>query len=104
MIHYTIMRLPISHPARFMGSDFCERHCGMPEQSDYEVVYHGNIDEININNTLEYIYYILNVNHPSDYKISSLSVSDVIGIENDNHKHEWWYVDSIGFKRIWEEN
>lgn len=118
---YIILQLPNSNPAKFMGTDFVEEHCGgIPKREDYVLVYsgqtfgYGNLDQIyerlNVNRPTDYhthslslshIYELLNVNRPADYHARSLSVSDVIGLEVSNKQWEWWYVDSIGFKRIW---
>ena len=44
---------------------------------------------------LEDLYYIFNVNHPKDYKGRSLSVSDIVKVDE-----QYYYCDSFGWKRI----
>lgn len=62
---------------------------------DYEMVFTGNtdylIDEIALNNIFE----LFNSDIVSLLKIRSLSVSDIIEIDN-----RYYYVDSIGFTEI----
>ncbi len=52
--------------------------------------------------TLEKIYEIFNIDRPSDFKGHSLSVSDVVVLNNGNSRKAY-YVDSIGFRNISEE-
>jgi len=63
----------------------------------YDRVYDGKMDCI----SLENIYQKFNVDHPADYTGRSLSVSDVVEIrESDTLKPGFYFVDSIGFKKI----
>lgn len=103
-MNYIIKRLPGSHNAKFMSTDFCEKHCCMPSMSDYVMIYVGQIYNVYGDETLNHIYRKLNIDHPADYHLPSLSVSDVIGLEVGKKKWEWWYVDDIGFTKMWEEN
>ena len=103
-MNYIIKRLSGSHNAKFMSTDFCEKHGCMPSMSDYVMIYVGQIYNVYGDETLNHIYRKLNVDHPADYHLPSLSVSDVIGLEVGEKKFEWWYVDDIGFTKIWEED
>ena len=58
---------------------------------DYVHVYTGESKD----GSLEKIFEELNVNHPSDYYAASLSISDLIQIDN-----KFFYVDGFGFKNI----
>lgn len=74
--------------------------------SDYDVVYRDIVEysenkdyDLFIDNLLNDTYSTFNLNHPSDYKGRSLSVSDVVVfIKNDII--DCFYVDSIGFKKL----
>ena len=104
MINYIILQLPINNPAKFMGLYFVEKKFGIPNKENYVQVYAGKeIDRRDTETMLNAIWEKLNINHPADYHAHSLSVSDVVGLNVDNRCWEWYYVDSIGFKRIWEE-
>ena len=99
---YRIYRLPIAHPAKFMGTDFTMRHDGIPSKEEYVLVYVGEINETYETHILDKIFEKLNIDHPDDYRVPSLSVSDVIMLFNGN-EIDCWYVDSFGFKKIWRE-
>ena len=102
---YVIMQLPLSNPAKFIGLDNVKRNGDMPSREDYVRVYEGDIYPVGeMEDMLNDIFEILNVDHPSDYHAHSLSVSDVVGLNVGIKcwEWEWYYVDSIGFKRIWE--
>ena len=62
--------------------------------TDYEKVYDGVINFTG-DDLLEEIFYILNMEHPSDYKGRSLSVSDIIEVDE-----EFWFCDTTGFKLL----
>lgn len=63
----------------------------------YIETYSGNIntDSTDIYDILEEIFTELNINHPSDYKEHSLSVSDICEIDN-----KYYFCDSFGWKEI----
>ena len=70
-------------------------------------IYQINMDRDSANvcfigmESLENIYQKFNVDHPADYTGRSLSVSDVVEIrESDTLKPGFYFVDSIGFKKI----
>lgn len=63
----------------------------------YQKVYEGQIENsLEDKWVLEDIYMMLNGKHPEDYKARSLSVSDII--EMDNGK--CYYCDSIGWQEV----
>lgn len=101
-MNYVIMQLPLSNPAKFRDLNSVKRNGDLPNREDYVRVYDGDIYPVGeIEDMLNDIYEILNIDHPSDYHAHSLSVSDVVGLNVDSHSWEFYYVDSIGFKRIW---
>lgn len=64
--------------------------------SDYELVYEGSLSD---KATLESIYKKFNMKRPNDFKGHSLSVSDVIVIEQDGQQQAH-FVDSVGFQNV----
>lgn len=106
-MNYIILQMPSSNPATFMSTEHLKHlHLEIPKRQDYVRVYSGQIYNAYGSETLNHIYEKLNINHPTDYHARSLSVSDVVGLavgkdEEGRRQWEWWYVDSIGFKRIW---
>ena len=71
----------------------------LPDRADYEKVYSGRLDDIEYNDKLEGIFVKFNMNRPDDFEGHSLSVSDIVVIEDENGKKAH-YVDDIGFKDI----
>lgn len=81
----------------FMGYDFALR-TGFT-LDDYEEVWEGSIQKEtgeSTNHFLESVFTIFNIDRPYDFKGHSLSVSDLIRLEDGST----YYVDSIGFKRV----
>ena len=89
-----------NHYKRFEGL------AGQPEPvsiSDYELVYNGNLADIdsrnNLNEKLEAIFTKFNTDRPEDFKGHSLSVSDVVVIEQDG-KQTAHFVDDVGYQNV----
>lgn len=84
----------------FEGSDWLDEHQINPVISDYDEVYSGNLADIDFKqHKLDGIYQKFNVDHPADFRGHSLSVSDVI-VLNQKGKETAYYVDSFGFKEL----
>ena len=96
---YRILMLKDTAPAhkRFMPYDNVKLFGGI-NGDDYECVYQGEIEEGDtVQETLDRIFAQLNAFHPTDYNHRSLSVSDIIMLPGCN---AIWYVDRIGFRKI----
>lgn len=66
--------------------------------NDYKEVYSGSREKKYILNNL---YEEFNINHPTDFKGHSMSVSDVVALKSDNGNYwYWYYCDSFGWKEI----
>ena len=74
-----------------------------PSIENYELLYRGNLPEgkrsVPQAELLEQLYQKFNFARPTDYHGHSLSVSDVIMLNQDG-KISAYYVDSIGFKEL----
>ena len=74
-----------------------------PSIENYEILYRGNLSEgkrsVPQAELLEQLYQKFNFDRPLDYHGHSLSVSDVIMLNQDG-KISAHYVDSIGFKEL----
>ena len=87
------------HRMMFMSHDRLERFQGSPEVDSkiYDKVYDKEVGCSN----LEEIYALLNINHPSDYRGRSFSVSDVVEVyESDAVPQGFYFCDSVGFKQV----
>lgn len=82
----------------FMSWDFAQRHNFSVK--DYKYVYGGCVDGDTDIQALEKLYVMFNVNHPSDFKGHSLSVSDVIVLTNDKGERKIYYCDPFGWETI----
>ena len=80
---------------RFRNYDELLKISGEPSKNNYDVVFDGELET----NDLESIYTKFNMDHPSDFKGHSLSISDVVELYDENSS-EFHYVDQFGFKEI----
>lgn len=77
----------------FEHYDWCKDKINL---NDYEVVYEGEIEaETNTTSTLEKLFEIFNINHPKDFKGHSLSVSDIVELDDKNY-----YCDAFGWVKL----
>ena len=89
---YQLKNSPENHAIRFEGYSLAEKHGEPANPENYDLVYTGSLDEFEDGNKLEAIYTKFNLNRPEDFNGHSLSVSDIIVMNNEAH-----YVDSYGF-------
>lgn len=81
-----------NHAIRFESFTDAKRYGEAAKPENYELVYSGSLDDFEDSNKLEAIYTKFNLDRPEDFKGHSLSVSDIIVMNNEAH-----YVDSYGF-------
>ena len=85
---------------RFMNYSYLEGQGLTPKLDNYDLVYFGTFTPAESQaRTLEQLYTTFNINHPEDFRGHSLSVSDVV-VLNQHGQTTCHYVDSIGFKEI----
>ena len=102
---YLLMQLKRdADPAlRFAAMRYLEKKNIAPSIENYEILYRGNLPEgkrsVPQAELLEQLYQKFNCARPLDYHGHSLSVSDVIMLNQDG-KISAHYVDSIGFKEL----
>ena len=89
---YQLKNSPENHAIRFEGYSLAEKHGEPAKPENYDLVYSGSLDDFEDSNKLEAIYTKFNIDRPEDFKGHSLSVSDII-VMNDEAN----YVDSYGF-------
>ncbi len=89
---YQLKNNPENHAIRFEGYSLAERHGEPAKPEKYDLVYSGSLDDFEDRNKLEAIYTKFNIDRPEDFKGHSLSVSDIIVMNDEAH-----YVDSFGF-------
>ena len=102
---YLVMQLhQDADPAlRFAAMRYLNKQNVAPSIENYEILYRGNLPEgkrsVPQAELLEQLYQKFNCARPTDYCGHSLSVSDVIMLNQDG-KISAHYVDSIGFKEL----
>ena len=102
---YLVMQLhQDADPAlRFAAMRYLNKQNIAPSIENYEILYRGNLPEgkrsVPQAELLEQLYQKFNCARPTDYHGHSLSVSDVIMLNQDG-KISAHYVDSIGFKEL----
>ncbi|MBE5956701.1 MAG: DUF4316 domain-containing protein [Lachnospiraceae bacterium] len=70
------------------------------EQSHYDKVYSGSEDnKSSVNEVLESLFVKFNLHFPSDYRARSMSVSDIV-VLNDHGKKQAYFCDSFGFVEV----
>lgn len=86
-----------AHRIKFMGSADMRRHYGdiLPAEI-YGRVYDGVLQT----QDLEEIFKIFNIEQPTGYRGHSLSVSDIVELEDDNGKCRFFYCDVFGFQEV----
>jgi len=96
---YGIYQIIDSSPGReyeFMNLNFIERHGYQLRKEDYELIYSN---EMHYGDTLDSLYEKFNIAHPADYTGHSLSVSDIV-VLNENGNVKAYFVDSISFREL----
>jgi len=87
---YVIYMTPVSTDYCFMNFDFAMKHDW--KMSDYVPVWRGTIESETVDGALEELFLIFNVDHPAQYCGRSLSVSDVVLLDNKPY-----YCDRLGW-------
>ena len=81
---------------QFMGTDFVKSSGMTIAGKDYALIYTG---ELQPGQNLDQLYEQFNLHHPADYTSHSMSVSDVV-VLNQNGQAQAFYVDSFGFTEL----
>lgn len=100
---YQIKKGEDYHNARFTGWDEMKRFNIPFDKNNYDAVYSGNVSDVSKSHSngvvLEEIFKKFNTDHPEDFKGHSLSVSDVITLEDKSGKSAF-FVDSYGMTDV----
>ena len=93
-MEYRLLQLDIDKSRyAFMPYAFAKDH-GF-DLSDYHVAYEGNAPDGDPEIILEGLFTIFNLHRPTDFKGHSMSVSDIVELDDKTY-----YCDSIGFVEI----
>lgn len=85
---------------RFMRYSYLEGKGIEPFMNHYEVVYHGSLEKVKATmEQLEDLFVKFNIDHPSDFRGHSMSVSDIVALKISG-EISYYYVDAFGFKYL----
>ena len=96
---YQINRDRDTHRLKFLGLDVVRKvlHCAEPDCAAYDKVYSGDMKCRN----LEDVFVLFNSGRPEGFRGHSLSVSDVVEVEDAaSMTPGFYFCDSIGFKEV----
>lgn len=91
-----LRRIEETRDLRFMDLDFMKNHGLEVRKENYDLMYTAPLKD---KQTLDDIFEEFNMFRPEDFKGHSLSVSDIVVLQQ-NEKATAYFVDSIGFKEI----
>ena len=104
---YQVLQLPVEDDLCFRGWDDVQKYC--PNSKDllkrYKLVYEGELGDDYVvmpaNKILEDLFRILNIDHPTDYRARSLSMSDTVALcDASGTPTSYWFCDSWGWAEI----
>jgi len=97
---YQLSRDDATTDLRFMDSDWLQKKGLEPNKEHYELIYTGPLTSDGSRlDKLEDIYRTFNIDHPTDFRGHSLSVSDIVALKEQGVV-SYHYVDSIGYKEL----
>jgi hypothetical protein len=79
----------------FMGLDMMKNLNIKLDGANYVKTYEGEIEAESVDDALNTLFRKFNIDRPADFKYHSMSVGDIITIDNVNH-----FVDSFGFEAV----
>ena len=93
---YSILQLKdVYNPKVFMWLDYVNEKLGGVDINEYIKTYEGTIEGDNNISMLEELFEIFNIRHPEDFHGHSLSVSDIVILDDII-----WYCDSTSWQEI----
>ena len=98
--NYVIYQVTATNDFAFMRWSWCKGHNW--SFGIYRSVWNGTEEAKNSLELLENLFEKFNIYHPEGYRAHSMSVSDVVRI-NDGNEIRYYYCDSIGWKDITKE-
>ena len=95
MRRWYVYQLPISNPNIFKDSSIVDNI----KLKDYVPVYTSESDIEEDYELLDELFKKFNINHPEGFAGHSMSISDVVTIEDKKENHTWYYYcDTFGWE------
>lgn len=101
--NYVIYQAKVEAPFTFLGWELACKHADW-SFVPYRSVWNGTEEAADDMDLVNYLWEIFNERHPAGYRARSLSVSDIIRVEDtETNTIKYYYCDSFGWKNITEE-
>lgn len=94
---YQLKDTPETQDFRFKSYSWLELTGKTCELKNYNLVYNGAME---VHDTLDALYDRFNIQRPADFTGHSMSISDVVVIQQSTSEAAAYYVDNIGFKKL----
>lgn len=100
---YVIYQAKVEAPFTFLGWEMANKHANW-SFIPYRSVWNGTEEARDDMDLVNYLWEIFNERHPVGYRARSLSVSDIIRVEDiETNEIKYYYCDSFGWKDITNE-
>lgn len=100
---YVIYQAKIEAPFTFLDWEMANKHTNW-SFDPYRSVWNGIEEARDDMDLVNYLWEVFNERHPVGYRARSLSVSDIIRVENmETNEVKYYYCDSFGWKDITNE-
>ena len=100
---YVIYQAKIKEPFTFLGWEMANKHANW-SFVPYRSVWNGTEEARDDMDLVNYLWEVFNERHPVGYRARSLSVSDIIRVENmETNEIKYYYCDDFGWKDITKE-
>lgn len=100
---YVIYQAKVEAPFTFLGWEMANKHANW-SFVPYRSVWNGIEEARDDMDLVNYLWEVFNEKHPVGYRARSLSVSDIIRVENmEINEIKYYYCDNFGWKDITSE-
>ena len=100
---YVIYQAKVEAPFTFLGWEMANKHANW-SFIPYRSVWNGTEEARDDMDLVNYLWEKFNERHPVGYRARSLSVSDIIRVEDiETNEIKYYYCDSFGWKDITNE-
>ena len=101
--NYVIYQAKVQASFTFLGWEMAHKHANW-SFNPYRSVWNGTEEAVDDMDLVNYLWEVFNERHPAGYRARSLSVSDIILVEDiEANEKKYYYCDSFGWKDITKE-
>ncbi len=98
--NYVIYQAKVEAPFTFLGWELACKHTDW-SFVPYRSVWNGTEEAADDMDLVNYLWEVFNIKHPVGYRARSLSVSDIIRVEDtETNTVKYCYCDNFGWKDI----